>query len=118
MKSTVLFAKSIQRAAVTTLLGATVLATGCDRAAPPTSAAYAATFAPGTLSTTFGDECAYCHGDAGEGMTAPSLQDVTYAAFTATVRNGKGGMPSFESDIYPDATLKADFTALTGKPAL
>lgn len=66
------------------------------------------------LSSGFAQNCTSCHGAAGGGGTARSIQGYTgtLSSYTSAVRNGKGSMPSFSTSSYSDANLNADYTYL------
>jgi mono/diheme cytochrome c family protein len=71
------------------------------------------------LSTSFGNQCARCHGQDGKGTIQypplPGARDE--AGFIALVRQGKAGtdMPGFTIEMISDADLKADFLWMTTK---
>ena len=66
------------------------------------------------LSSGFAQNCTSCHGAAGGGASARSIQGYTgtISSYTSAVRNGKGSMPSFSTSSYSDENLNADYTYL------
>ncbi len=98
MKISNLFATTLSIAAVT----------ACSAAAP-TSAKLTAV---GPLSATFAAKCASCHGDQGEGDIGPKLTGLSLDAYSAAVREGRAGMPSFTEAVYSEADLKKDHASL------
>ncbi len=74
------------------------------------------------LSATYANSCAGCHGSQGEGRARPSGEpfpklpgQLTYAQFSAAVRQGKKEMPAWSIEQISDADLEHDYAVLTGK---
>lgn len=70
--------------------------------------------APTGMSRAFLDNCAGCHGFAGDGRPGfPALRGARdKSEFILTVREGRGGMPAFPAALISDADLDADAMAL------
>lgn len=69
-----------------------------------------------SLSLTYQNRCAVCHGARGEGVSAvPAIPGrLDEAAFKATVRAGRGvNMPSYPPAEVSDADLERDFRVLS-----
>lgn len=66
------------------------------------------------LSRGFANNCASCHGPAGGGGSAKSIQRYSgsLSSFSSTVRAGKGSMPAVTSSNYTDTDLNADYSYL------
>ncbi|MCA2959248.1 MAG: c-type cytochrome [Silvanigrellales bacterium] len=73
------------------------------------------TLTPPSLSTAFVENCAGCHGDAGEGGFGPRLLGTALspAQYTRFVRNGSGAMPAFSAESISDADVANDFALFT-----
>src|SRR4051812_16784823 len=67
-----------------------------------------------SLSKSYENSCATCHGDEGQGSgDYPALPGATSeSAFIALVRAGSGTMPAFTTSQISDATLKSDYAWL------
>lgn len=93
---------------------ATIALTACGNSGSKTNPGTGSKGDATKLSSGFAQNCASCHGAAGGGGTARSIQGYTgtISAYTSAVRNGKGSMPSFSTSSYSEANLNADYTYL------
>jgi len=62
--------------------------------------------------------CSGCHGNSGEGLIGPALNQKAFPAdeITAAVRNGKGAMPPFSTEKISDKDLQALITYVRSLP--
>jgi hypothetical protein len=67
-----------------------------------------------TLSAPFQQNCATCHGGAGQGGKGyPALPGkLTASEYKAVIRTGRKDMPAFDSAFVTDSQIAADFAAL------
>jgi len=72
-----------------------------------------------TLSLSFQNRCAVCHGERGEGIgVVPALPGkLDVAAFKAVVRNGRGvDMNAYGPEEVTDLDLEMDYRVLAQRP--
>ena len=98
---------------------AATMAVACGDDADSTTTTRPRTGTSSSLSSSFANSCASCHGDEGEGKASypaiPGAKSASESAFIELVRAGTGDMPAFTSKQISDANLKSDYLWLATK---